>query len=234
MEPNAWRVGWLMFWMAVRWWISHDFWHRESTTMTNNNNDDDAPQTVRQRCPPIVEVAASSKTKRTAGETERGARRTEGARHTATHRHRRDGRDERDDAIEERQGRTRGRGGSGERGGATGAHRAGAGRFSLLTFEERSAIGLTRKRKVNFEECRPNPSLPLRRPRRRSPRRFSPAPMASPPRTSPRSILFEDQRRRARPPLRVPRVRAHRGWPFDLRGLPRLRPVRPHGRAITE
>ena len=83
-----------------------------------------------------------------------------------------------------------------------------------------SPIGLTRKRKVNFEECRPNPSLPLRRPRRRSPRRFSPAPMASPPRTSPRSILFEDHRRRARPPLRVPRVRAHRRMALRPAGPP--------------
>ena len=145
-------MGWLMFWMAVRWWISHDFWHRESTTTTSNDNDDDAPQTVRQRCPPIVEVTASSKTKRTAWETARvGQRGRDTQQRTDT-----DATDATNAMTQSKSDRG-GREGEGDRGNGAGRREPigpGRGRFSLLTFEERSAIGLTRKRKVNFEECR--------------------------------------------------------------------------------
>ena len=108
MEPNAWRVGWLMFWMAVRWWISHDFWHRESTTTTSRVGQ--RGRDTQQRTHTDATDATNAMTQ---SKSDRG-----------------------------------GREGEGDRGNGAGRREPigpGRGRFSLLTFEERSAIGLTRK-----------------------------------------------------------------------------------------
>ena len=189
IEPNAWRVGWLMFWMAVRWWISQDFWHRESSTTTTLRrwSNSGARQSSKSLRPPKQNARRGRQSAARVGQRGRDTQqRTDTDATDATN------------AMTQSKSDRGGREGEGDRGNGAGRREPigpGRGRFLLLTFEERSAIGLTRKRKVNFEECRPNPSLPLRRPRRRSPRRFSPAPMALPPRTSPRSILFEDHRR---------------------------------------